>query len=310
MAKQKYIERRFNEEKRTLIEICERILNEYIQAGYRITVRTLYYQLVARDIIPNQERSYKNLTNLVNDARMAGLLDWDVIEDRGRRPVVRSRWESGASIIEACAQSYHMDMWSNQYQRVYVVVEKDALAGVLEDTCHQFDVPLLAAKGYPSVSAVRDLVHKQIMPFMFNGWRSRANPGRILDPEDRQTIVFLHMGDHDPSGIDMSRDLEERLRIFGENVYLLKFKRIALNMDQIEELNPPPNPAKVTDSRFDQYQQEHGDESWELDALPPDYLNRLLREQIGKFIDKSMWSERMREIAEVKSRLSDLAAEF
>jgi hypothetical protein len=306
--KQKYIEKRFNEEKRALVAMCDKILREYIDAGYRITVRTLYYQLVSRDIIPNVERSYKNLTVLVNDARMAGLLDWDVIEDRGRRPIVRARWSSGASILQACVSSYHMDMWKPQSERVFVVVEKDALAGVLEDKCHEFDVPLLAAKGYPSVSAVRDLVHKEIFPHIFPAWKGRGNPGKAANPAQR--IVFLHMGDHDPSGKDMSRDLEERLRIFSEGAFHLKFKRIALNMDQVEELNPPPNPAKVTDSRFIEYQKEFGDESWELDALPPDYLNNLLDENIREHLDSDLWEERVEEITGVKNKLASLAKEF
>lgn len=309
--KQAYRSIRFNEEKRKLIAVCESILNEYIKAGYRITVRTLYYQLVARDVIPNQERSYKNLTNLVNDARMAGLLDWDVIEDRGRRPVVRPRWGDGKDFIESVAPQYHTDHWDAQDDRVFVVVEKDALAGVLEDTCHTYDVPLLAAKGYPSVSSVRDLVRKEIFPYMMdivNVGGERKRQWKL--PNKRQRIVFLHMGDHDPSGIDMSRDLEERLLIFSEGAFELKFMRIALNMDQIEEVDPPPNPAKSTDSRFEGYRDQFGDESWELDALPPDYLNELLRDRITDHIDPDVWDERAAHITSTRERLVALAGEF
>lgn len=302
--------RRWSAEKRELVEICDQILKSYISRGYAITVRTLYYQLVSKNIIPNQERSYKNLTNLVNDARMDGLLDWDVIEDRGRRPITRPRWGDGRHFIKSVAPQYHTDMWATQTDRVFVVVEKDALAGVLEGTCHEFDVPLLAAKGYPSVSSVRDLVHNEIMPYMFDGWRNRGNPGKIKHTTDRQRIVFLHMGDHDPSGIDMSRDLEKRLRIFGENVFKLDFRRIALNMDQIEDRNPPPNPAKSTDSRFLEYAAEFGEESWELDALPPDYLNDLLTDQIDGCIDTTEWDARKELIRETTKKLITLADTF
>lgn len=302
--------KRWSEEKLLLVKICDQILRGYIGQGYRITVRTLYYQCVSRNVIPNEERSYKNLTNLVNDARMDGLLDWDVIEDRGRRPIVRPRWGDGKNFMEAVAPQYHTDMWETQPYRVFVVVEKDALAGVLESTCHEYDVPLLAAKGYPSVSSVRDLVLKEIMPHMYPDWKGRANPGQPKSREDRQVITFLHMGDHDPSGIDMSRDLEERLTIFGEGQFILNFKRIALNMEQIEERNPPPNPAKSTDSRFKDYQDKFGDESWELDALPPDYLNQLLTDEITALIDDDAWKEREDLIDDTRERLIQLADDF
>jgi hypothetical protein len=309
--KQKYIEKKFRAESLRLIAICDKILHEYIDAGYVITVRTLYYQLVARDIIPNKEESYKNLTGLVNDARLAGLLDWDVIEDRGRRPVLRPRWGNGGHFLRSVMPQYHSDMWANQPERVFVVVEKDALAGVLERLCHKYDVPLLAARGYPSASSVRDLVHEQVFPYIFRpGYVNRGKHNNLKAANERQTIVFLHMGDHDPSGIDMSRDLEQRLQLFGENTFRLNFERIALNMEQIEEVNPPPNPAKSSDSRFKDYQDKFGNESWELDALTPDYLNDLLEGQIKSHIDETKWDERTEELDGVRQRLTDIAENF
>jgi hypothetical protein len=290
--KQIYKVTKFKPESLALIRKCDEILRGYIKAGYTITVRTLYYQCVARGILENTERNYKNLTGLINDARMSGLIDWDVIEDRGRRPVVRGRWGDGKDFMLAVAPQYHTDLWDLQEERVFVVVEKDALAGVLERTCHEYDVPLLAAKGYPSASSVRDLVRDHMMRFK------------------DQHIVLLHLGDHDPSGLDMSRDLEERLRIFGEDFLDLEFKRIALNMDQVEEVNPPPNPAKVTDSRFENYQQEYGDESWELDALTPEYLNDLLRGEIDGHIDGDLWKEKEDEITDTKAKLLAFAETF
>lgn len=306
--KQVYIERKFKAASLALIQTCDRILREYIDAGYVITVRTLYYQLVSRDIIPNKEESYKNLTSLVNDARLAGLLDWDVIEDRGRRPVVRPRWGSGQHFLQSVLPQYHSDLWRDQPERVFVVVEKDALAGVLERLCHRYDVPLLAARGYPSASSVRDLVHEEVFPYLFDGWQSRGEPGK--PKKKRQRIVFLHMGDHDPSGIDMSRDLEHRLRLFSEGFFHLDFKRIALNMDQIEEVQPPPNPAKSSDARFKGYQEIHGDESWELDALPPDYLNELLETHIGEHIDTDIWHSYKNVLDATRRKLEKIAETF
>lgn len=107
----------------------------------------------------------------------------------------------------------------------------------------------------------------------------------------------------------MSRDLEDRIRMFtyGGNFEL---RRIALNMDQVEEENPPPNPAKTTDARFARYMELHGDESWELDALSPQYLVNLVRNEVDNEIDFALWDERKQEIEDVRSRLHDVAKDF
>lgn len=291
--KEHYEDHRFNAEKRGLIKTCDEILQEYIDEGYTITVRTLYYQLVARAIIPNNEHSYKNLTGLVNAARLAGMLDWDVIEDRGRKPVVRSRWGTPQEFLQSVLPQFHHDMWVGQENRVFVVVEKDALAGVLERTCYTYDVPLLAAKGYPSSSSLRDLVLEHMLPH----------------EEENQTICILHMGDHDPSGIDMSRDLDRRLFMFGSSLNM-DFQRIALNMPQIEELNPPPNPAKLSDSRSEDYIKRYGDESWELDALTPQYLNTLLRNEITQRIDNGPWNKRLKGIEVAKQKFEKIIFDY
>lgn len=270
------------------------ICDDYMAQGFVLTVRQLYYQLVARAIIPNTERSYKRVTGVANDARMAGLMDWAAIEDRTRSFITRSRWESGNEILESVASQFHMDMWADQKHRVFVIVEKEALAGVLEGVCRKFDMPLLAARGYPSGTVLREFANTAL---------------RAAYTENQQPVI-LHLGDHDPSGIDMSRDLAERLDLFSGMHGSVEFNRIALNMPQIEEQKPPPNPAKVTDSRFDSYERLYGDESWELDALSPDYLAKLVERHTLKFIDKKKWAARTQEIAEVKERLEIVASEF
>lgn len=87
---------------------------------------------------------------------------------------------------------------------------------------------------------------------------------RFISQDYRDNRVIIHLGDHDPSGIDMTRDIQERLQMFGADVYV---KRVALTMNQIGTYNPPPNPAKITDSRASKYIDEYSNESWELDAL-------------------------------------------
>lgn len=294
--KAKYVDKKFRPESLNTITTVNSIIADYRRQGFVLTVRQLYYQLVARDYIANNLREYKRIAGLLNDARLAGLVDWDAIEDRTRDFIRRSRWTDGAHILENCAKQFHMDMWDNQDRRMFVIVEKEALVGVLERVCREFDVPLLAARGYPSVSVVRDFVMSDLAPTVDHG----------------QSIKILHLGDHDPSGLDMTRDLTDRINLFlgahtGEWVDI---ERVALNMDQIEELQPPENPAKTTDSRFDKYMEKYGDSSWELDALPPSYLAQLVRSAAEDIIDPDAWEQKESEINDIKARISEVAKSF
>lgn len=161
--KQFYIDKSFNAERLMLIERINRIIDDYRTDGFVLTLRQLYYQLVAKAIIPNTLRDYKRIAGLVNDAKLAGLIDWDMLEDKEREFITRGRWTSPQSMLDACAEQYHQDMWANQNSRVFVIVEKRALVGVLEATCKQYDVPLLAAKGYPSGSVLRSFGRDDLM---------------------------------------------------------------------------------------------------------------------------------------------------
>jgi hypothetical protein len=290
MAKEQYQSFNFSDSSLDLIHTMDDIIEDYSAQGFTLTVRQLYYQLVARDIVPNTERSYKRITSIANDARLAGLIDWDAIEDRTRAFLRRQRWTNGAEILEAAAGSFHMDMWENQERRVFCIVEKEALVGVLERICSQFDVPVLAARGYPSCTVLREFAESDL-----NGV-----------PQD---CVILHLGDHDPSGIDMTRDLTERLQMFASDSSF-DLRRIALNMPQIEERKPPPNPAKVTDSRFADYARRFGSESWELDALPPQYLVELVQGEILKHIDDEIWQQDRERVEDIQDRIREAAKSF
>lgn len=270
------------------------VIKDFMAQGFRLSVRQLYYQLVAAAIIENTERSYKRTADLINNARIAGLMDWDAIEDRGRDIELRTRWSGGDAIVQAAADSFHMDMWITQPVRVFCVVEKAALAGVLGGVCRKWDIPLLAARGYPSVSIVRDMVNEHIRPALLEG----------------QHAVLLHLGDHDPSGKDMTRDLEERIAMFLEDNGTCEVNRQALNIDQVRRLKPPPNPAKITDSRAKAYIREFGAESWELDALKPQYLVKLVDDEVQKLVDVDAWDEREAEVEDIRERLQASADSF
>jgi hypothetical protein len=256
-----------------LLEPLREIASDYAADGMKLTVRQLYYQCVARGWIENSEREYQKIIRLLTDAREAGLFDWDAIEDRGRKVVMRSCWRSPAEILEAAASSYHEDRWELQDARVVVVLEKAALAGIVEPTCEELNTPLLAARGYSSATLFYEVAKEWICPTLEAG----------------QDEVVVHLGDHDPSGLDMTRDLRARLSLYaGQGVDV---RRVALNMDQVPVFQPPPNPAKESDKRFEAYRCEYGERCWELDALPPEELARITREAIEEHIDWPQWGD-------------------
>lgn len=220
------------------------------------------------------------------------LIDWSAIVDRTRNVVANSHWASPARILDSCVNSYAEDKWSTQPYRVEVWIEKEALASVFEPVCAELDVPMLACRGYTSQSE------------MWSGGR-RLLRHRISSTATGQEVVVLHFGDHDPSGIDMSRDICDRLRMFLEGESMT-FERLALNMDQVEEYNPPPNPAKMTDSRFAQYVALYGDESWELDALEPSVLADLIRANVLRFRDQELWHTALKKESRNRMRLAEV----
>lgn len=266
-----YRDKNFTAASMSVINKANEIIEEYVAQGFVLTLRQIYYQFVARDLLPNVPQSYKRLGGIVSDGRLAGLIDWEHIEDRTRAVKRNSHWSNPESIIDGCAYSYGIEKWKGQEHWVEVWIEKDALVGVIEDICSELDCAYFSCRGYSSQSAM----HKA------------AN--RLLYRESKgHKTVILHLGDHDPSGIDMTRDIIDRLEMFGSGV---EVKRIALNMEQIEEYNPPPNPAKITDSRAEQYIAEHGDDSWELDSLEPSMMVDLVRDQILLLRDEEQWQK-------------------
>jgi hypothetical protein len=277
----------------SLINKINGIVREYEKAGYSLTLRQVYYQLVARGIIPNNERSYKNVGVLISNGRLAGLIDWYAIEDRTRYIRSLSHWDNPAEIIQSAVNSYRIDLWDTQPQYVEVWVEKDALIGIIEQVVERFDVPCFSCRGYTSQSEMWSAAMRLI----------RASK----DGERPCTIV--HLGDHDPSGIDMTRDIRERLAMFGADNCEMTINRIALNMDQIETYSPPPNPAKLTDTRAEKYIAEFGETSWELDALEPKKLDELVSSTIEKYIDEKEMEKQRERMAEEKEQLAN-AEEF
>lgn len=291
MPKIEYQRFKFRESSLAVIAQANQIIADYQQQGYMLTLRQLYYQFVARALLPNTERSYKRLGSIINDGRLGGLIDWAAIEDRTRNLKSQPHWSNPQDIIEVCARQFKMDLWEGQEYRPEVWIEKEALAGVLDGICAELDVPYFACRGYVSQSEQWSA-----------GMRFAAYQDQGLKP------VVFHLGDHDPSGLDMTRDNDDRLSMFtGLGVEVV---RLALNIDQVEEHDPPPNPAKVTDSRFAAYQREFGDDSWELDALEPAMLVELVKTAVEGRCDFDVRAEMEIRQQHGRDQLSEIADRY
>jgi len=266
MAREYFRDWNPNDSTRALVAQCAQILEEL--SAYRLTLRQLYYQLVSRNIITNEERSYKNLSRAVTRARLAGILDWDAIEDRVRQPDFPPEFNNLKDLVEAALRSYRLPRWDGQEYYAELWVEKDALASVLRPLARKYHVVLMVNRGYSSASAMYDAAK------------------RFLDHRDQDCTLF-YLGDLDPSGEDMVRDISDRLAEFNADVQV---EKIALTMEQVQEHQPPPNPAKITDPRAADFIARYGHESWEVDALPPAVLEQLISEKIESVLDLTLYS--------------------
>lgn len=311
--KKAFIKKRFSIESQAIIASAESILDRYAEQGYDLSLRQLYYQFIAADLFPaswidaaynlknglppdtkNTEKNYKNLGGIISDARLAGLLDWDMIKDRGRELITQSHWDSPQAIIEASAAQFRIDKWADQSNHIEVMVEKQALEGVLIPVCEEVGVPFIANKGYSSSSALYE-----------------AGLRMVAAMRDNKNICVIYLGDHDPSGIDMSRDVQDRLRLFTHytdgDEQCVNLYRVALNLPQIKILRPPPNPAKITDSRAADYISRFGESSWELDAIEPKALAKLVRDQVIGLRDDRKWQVALQREQSMKDELLALA---
>jgi hypothetical protein len=256
-----------------IIRHCEEIVNEYLQQDIKLTLRQLYYQLVARGFIPNHDKVYDKLSILLTDARYNGLIDWESIEDRIRVPKMHAEWDNVLALIKSAKYSYRLPRWSDQNFYIELFTEKDALSSVLQPIADDWHIHFCVNRGYSSASAMYDLSKRII--------------GQL---EAGKRCIILYLGDHDPSGLDMLRDITERNAEFltkgNEYIYpAFEVVPIALTGAQVKQYNPPSNPAKLTDPRAKWYIAKYGDKSWEVDALRPEVMIKLVNDTIAKYVD-------------------------
>lgn len=285
----KYQTIKIGEKKLVMIERINKIITEYAKKGFTsLTLRQVYYQFVARNWITNEKNSYRHVAAALDDGRLAGLVSWTAITDKTRNLQKNSSWESAREIVQDCEGWYQLDRWKNQDRRIEVWIEKDALLGVISGICSELDVPYFSCRGYTSQSEMWSA-----------GMRLARHVGNNQDP------LIIHLGDHDPSGIDMTRDVEARLSMFARGA--VEVKRIALNRAQVDKYKCPENPAKLDDPRANGYIAEHGRHSWELDALDPELLVKLIKTEVLKHRDEKKLKLVLKEEEVNKEKLRDCA---
>jgi len=282
--KEQFKNQRISGDRQLLIGHANTILEDYAAEGYRLTLRQLYYQLVARNIIPNVVAEYAKLSNVMVAARMCGHTDWDFLEDRLRIPYLEYAVNNVQEALEDAISQYKRYRQEGQPNQIEVWTEKDAVSNILKRVTEWFHVSLMVNRGYSSCSAM---------------YRAAERFKR-----DEKPVVILYVGDHDPSGLDMLRDIDSRLCEFETEQF--QVVHVALTMEQIEEFRPPPNPAKTTDPRSTGYIAEHGDNSWELDALSPSDLERIVREAVEGFLDKEQFDAILEEERDDIAKLDDI----
>lgn len=272
-----------------LLDQIIEIIEKYLQQDLTLTNRQLYYQLVTKDIIPNAKEIYKRMCKFLTDARYGGYIDWEAIEDRGRIPTKHSEWDNIKSLIEDATYSYRLPRWDGQKYYIELYCEKQALENILKPIADKYHIYFGVNKGYSSASTMYD-ISKRIKNQINNG---------------KKTIIF-YLGDHDPSGLDMIRDIHTRICEFiEEDCDYFEVIPLALNMKQIKKYAPPPNAAKITDPRAKHYLTEYGNESWELDALEPKILMDITENGIKGFIDLEKYNRWIKKEENEKQALKD-----
>jgi hypothetical protein len=270
-----FLEQGFSVGSLLIIKQANEIIAEYQDQDFRLSLRQLFYQFVSRGLLANDQSQYRRLQHTLVNARNAGLVDWDAIEDRTRVLEEWTTFRNPAEAIDVVARQYREDPWLKQQYRPEVWIEKEALIGVIEDVCKEYLVPYLAHRGGNSASVMYEA-----------GKRFAA----ILD--HGQTPVVFHLADHDPTGIHMTEDTERRLEMYADE--WIRVDRLGLTMAQVRRYRPPPNMAKESDTRYDEYRRQFGTQCWELDALSPTVIADLIRTNLDNLIDQKLWQASLR----------------
>jgi hypothetical protein len=284
---------------RTIVDAAIAVLTEYDAAGFAVTLRQLFYRLVADGVLLNCVPDYRNLGRYINQAKEAGTIDWDWVEDRTRMLRGRQRYHSTADLLAAAATDWHMDYWVGQPTRPEVWIEKDALLSIVAPVCNVLDVRYYSLRGWGRPSDKFDAARR---------FSEYAKIG--------QSSVVLHAGDYDPTGCSATTNIETELSRYAQKLECENFvvvSRIALNKNQIENMNIPPNKIgeeeKSGESRWNGFVRENNGNSdtWELDALRPAVLQDIVRRAIeSSRTNMPAWEKQQRLIRSGSKKLAKI----
>ena len=261
---------------------------EALAEYWPLTLRQVYYQLVAAGLIENCRAQYTKLSRLLAKARLHGLVPWDAIEDRARTTLESAGWPDRETFINTKVggflKGYRRDLLQGQSIVPEIWIEKDALSRITHGVALQYCVPVLVGRGFSSVSYLheaRDRIHR------------RAKAGQITR--------ILYFGDLDPSGRAMLPTMMETLTREMDCEGLVEARHCALTPEQVEAYSLPTslNALKESDTRAAKYREQFGDLAVELDALPPPDLEAIVKASIRETLDLSeLEAEREREVAD------------
>lgn len=241
-------------------ERCDALLS-IVSEMQPMTVRQVYYQATVRGVVEKTEDGYDKVQRALVMMRRDGRIPYDWLADNTRWQRKPRSFDGPADALRNTAQFYRKDLWASADSYVEVWLEKDALAGVVMPVTSMFDVPLMVARGYASLSFLH-------------------SAATYINTLEVPTFIY-HFGDYDPSGVNAGEKIEETLRELAPDADLT-FSRVAVTLSQISKFNLPTRPTKTTDTRAKNF----GKVSVELDAIEPGVLRGMVQHVIEQHLPR------------------------
>jgi hypothetical protein len=222
-------------------------------------VRQVFYQASVRTIVEKTESGYDKVQSDLVLMRRCGVLPYDWLTDNTRWQRKPRSFNDVQEALENTARYYRKALWADVDAYVEIWLEKDALSGVVYPITSRYDVPLMVARGYASLSFLH-------------------SAAEYISDLEVPTYIY-HFGDFDPSGVNAAQKIEETLRELAPDADIT-FERVAVTPEQIVAWNLPTRPTKKTDTRSKNF----GAISVELDAIEPNMLRGLVEEVIQRHL--------------------------
>src|SRR6266566_4635117 len=236
-------------------------LHEIVEAMKPMTVRQVFYQATVRSIVEKSEAGYNKVQTDLVLMRRAGDLPYDWLADNTRWQRKPRTFNSVEQALDDTARLYRKALWAEADAYVEVWLEKDALAGVILPVTSTYDVPLMVARGYASLSFLHEAAE-------------------YINTLDVPAYIY-HFGDFDPSGVNAGEKIEQTLKELAPDAEIY-FERIPVTPEQIERWNLPTRPTKASDTRAKGF----GNISVELDAIEPNRLRQIVRRAIEQHLPR------------------------